>query len=43
MPMWTTVAELAAERSIDLKAARTLAEASNCPKVFGLHGTVYPI
>ncbi|GJD60303.1 hypothetical protein MPEAHAMD_0439 [Methylobacterium frigidaeris] len=43
MPVWKTVAELAAERNIDLKAAQTLVDASNCPKVFGLHGTVYLI
>ena len=40
---WKTVAEIAVERGIDLKAAQTLVEESNCPTVFGLHGTVYLI
>ena len=40
---WKTVAQIAAERGIDLKAAQALADASNCPKVFGLHGTAYLI
>lgn len=43
MPMWKTVAELAAERNIDLATAQALVDATNCPKVFGLHGTVYLI
>jgi hypothetical protein len=43
MATWKTVAELAAERSIDLATAQTLVDATNCPKVFGLHGTVYLI
>ncbi|MGX7708129.1 hypothetical protein [Methylobacterium sp. Gmos1] len=43
MPKWKTVAELAAERNIDLATAQSMVDAANCPKVFGLHGTVYLI
>ncbi len=40
---WKTISQIAAEKGIDLKAAQDLVEASNCPKVFGLHGTAYLI
>jgi hypothetical protein len=42
-PSWKTVSQIAAERGITLKEAQALADASNCPKVFGLHGTAYLI
>ncbi|GJD67019.1 hypothetical protein MPEAHAMD_7218 [Methylobacterium frigidaeris] len=42
-PSWKTVAEVAVALKIDLKSARALVEAANCPKVFGPHGTAYLI
>ena len=40
---WKTVAQIAAEKGMNLEAAQALVEQSNCPKVFGLHGTAYLI
>ncbi len=42
-PSWKTLAEVAAARNIKIEKARALVDASNCPKVFGLHGTTYLI
>ncbi len=38
---WMTLSEIAVARNISLGDAQRFVDASNCPKVFKLHGTVY--